>query len=267
MGSCLPGFERNPLTSGTCVPQCPRPKGFILQSKDGIPACVYSSDPTKYVLLKPVGIVESGNTLESLKSANSALYTEYTDSKADFDKNFPVVEAQIDKTQQVADAFQSLQQAENARDQSPEAYQEARIRYYTLTKGDRWLQEERERIAKSEVDPKIAQYMATFNTYNTQLNQQKKTTDVVQGVKDKVVSLRDDFQYSVNTLGNQLQQLKDQIQMERRKRETDKKLPKISWLDTLLNAIIVIVLLFVILSLIRRFTQPQIQQPRSYMVV
>jgi hypothetical protein len=257
MGSCLPGFERNPLTSGTCVPECPRGKGFTLQSKDGIPACVYSTDPTKYATLKPVGLVQPGDTLESLKTTNRLLYEEHVASQSDFESNFPVIESQVGTQQQIDDAFQALQAAENARDKSPEAYQSARIRYYTLTKGENWLEEERKRIAGSEVDPKIARYMSTFNSYNTQLNQQNQTKDAVRGVKDNVLSLRDDFEYSVNTLGNQLKQLKDQIQLERRRRETKAPfIPTSSWVDILLNALIVISLLVVIVTLVRRSRTP-----------
>lgn len=263
MGSCLPGFERNPLTSGTCVPECPRGKGFTLQSKDGIPACVYSTDSTKYVTLKPVGLVQPGDTLESLRTTNPALHAEHTASQSDFDDNFPVIEGQVGTTRQIEDAFKALQDAENTRDKSPEAYQSARIRYYTLTKGERWLDEERQRIAQSELGPKLAQYMSTFNNYNTQLNQQKKTTDVVRGVKDNVLSLRDDFEYSVSTLGKQLQQVKDQIVLERRRRETP-VVVKGSWMDMLLNAFIVISLLFVILTLVRRFQRPPSLPPPRY---
>lgn len=267
MGSCLPGFERNPLTSGTCVPECPRGKGFTLQSKDGIPACVYSTDPTKYVSLKPVGLVQPGDTLESLRTTNPALHAEHVSSQSDFDENFPVVQGQVGTTRQIEDAFKALQDAENARDKSPEAYQAARIRYYTLTKGERWLDEERQRIAQSELGPKLANYMSTFNTYNTQLNQQKRTTDAVRGVKDNVLSLRDDFEYSVSTLGNQLRQLKDQILLERRRRETP-VVVKGSWIDILLNALIVISLLVVITTLVRRFqTSPSAAPPRYDMGV
>lgn len=252
IGSCLPGFQRNPMTLGTCVPDCPRLKGFTLQSKDGVPACVYSTDSTKYIHIKPVGFVPEGETLESLKTSNPKLHAEYVDSQADFDKNFPVLEEEVGKARQTEDAFKALQAAENARDKSPEAYQAARIRYYTLTKGEKWLDDERRRITESELGPKLAQYMSTFNNYNTQLSQQKKTTDAVRAVKDNVLSLRDDFEYSVSTLGKQLQQVKDQILLERRQRERP-VIVKGSWVDMLLNALIVISLLFVILTLVRRF--------------
>jgi hypothetical protein len=61
----------------------------------------------------------------------------------------------------LTDAFRDLQKAENVRDKSPEAYQVARTAYYTLLKGDTWLNEEKQRIAGAEVAPEVQKYQGS----------------------------------------------------------------------------------------------------------
>lgn len=229
----------------TCVMPCPSEKGFVRRQVDGPLKCVYSADPTYMVDLVTVAPVAfSGSTLDDLFRQGGRMSTSQFDSeKSRFERDFAVLNANMDKSVKVEGAFRALQLAENARDEAPDAYQMARTAYYTLIKGQDWINEERARIAKTEVGPEIEKYNQAVAGIRTQKDMQQKTMDVVQGVKDKVFSLRDDFKYSVDILNNQVEKLKIQINMENRSREKTPE-PFWDWLDTILNIVLFAVLAY-----------------------
>lgn len=253
--SCPVGFQPNPLFAASCVVQCDELRGFEARNVDNQPHCVYRDRPEVKVLLKSVmGLKLPENqpkpTLEQLQTLypGGRAYSDYKEIKDDYDKKFPAVLAQVEKDQQIKDAFNQLQTAENVRDQSPQGYQDARNRYYTLTKGETWLTEEGQRVANAEVLPKVTQYSQIRNDLKARLGQQQQTIDVVNSVKDKVLSMRDDFAYTTNTFAKQIAELKNQINIEKKKTE-EEKIQVASWADMLLNIFITILalaLLFVI---------------------
>lgn len=237
----------------TCVMPCPDDKKFVRQSSGNSYACVYAPDNQFRVNLVTVGATSfQGSSLDDLRAANTQKYTEFTTEKDRFEREFTTVYGNIDKQQKINDAFRDLQNTENVRDQSPEAYQVARTAYYTLLKGENWINEERQRIAKSEVDPEVQKYAKRVETITDQRQQQQKTVDVVQGVKDRVLSLKDDFKYSVDTLYDQVEKVKLQINMENRSREKPKD-STWSWVDVILNVLLVSALLFVAWTLYRKY--------------
>lgn len=232
------------VDASTCVMPCPSEKGFVRRVVNGGLKCVYSADPAYDVDLVTVGAVAfSGNTLQDLFSQWGVLWREFNAEKGRFERDFAIVNANMDKSVKVEGAFRALQLAENARDEAPDAYQMARTAYYTLIKGQDWVNEERARIAKTEVGPEIEKYNQAVAGIRTQKDMQQKTMDVVQGVKDKVFSLRDDFKYSVDILNNQVEKLKIQINMENRSREKTPE-PFWDWLDTILNIVLFAVLAY-----------------------
>jgi hypothetical protein len=86
----------------------------------------------------------------------------------------------------------------------------------------------------------------------TRINQQQRTVDVVNGLKDKVLSMRDELKYSVSTFGKQLNDLKSQIEMQRRLDTKTKETPY-EWLDIFINLVLVLASLAVLFVLYRRF--------------
>ena len=237
----------------SCVMPCPEDKKFVRKGT----SCVYTPDKQFTVNLVTVGAaVFQGQSLDDLRKSDTQKYTEFSKEKDRFEREFATVYANIDKQQKVDDAFRDLQKAENARAESPEAYQVARTAYYTLLKGQKWIQDERERIAKAEVDPEIQKYKTAFANITTQRTQQDKTMDVVRGVKDKVISLKDDFKYSVNTLDDQLEKLKIQINMHHRGKQKE-KVNVWAWVDTLLNILLLSALIYVAWTLFSRYRAQQ----------
>jgi hypothetical protein len=174
----------------------------------------------------------------------------------------------IDKDKQVADAFKALQDAEDTRDEAPEAYQAARVAYYTLTKGPEWVEGETERVSKVEADPEIQRYMTNFNDIMDRKTAQQRTQDVMRSVNDGVLSLKDDVQYTTKTFQDQISNLKNQINIERRGREKaeGEEGPFTNWVDMLLNLLIIVGLLFAGLTIWRRLSRPAVV-PMAYVPV
>jgi hypothetical protein len=269
---CPGGFQPHPSIPSQCVVNCPQEKGYDLRLNGNQARCIYYNDPKIFVDLKSAYAVSiSSNranppTLDNLKTGNwfeKYLYTLFEGAKSDFDKKFALVDANVDKDRKLRDAFQKLQLAENARDRSPEAYQEARLQYYTLLKGDTWANEEKQRIAAAEVNPQVQKIADVYSDINSRIQQQSNTIQIVDGVKDKLGSLRDEFQYSVGTFGKQIQELKNQIQIERKKREEEKVIPT-DWLGTLLNILILLVLGYAIFVVFKKFIRPKPITPNPY---
>lgn len=258
---CPQGFQVNPAGPFTCVVECPREKGFTFLPINGVPACAYKSDPSYFVNLKPVPAIQvtQGQTLPSvdqLRTSNPAGYQKFKEAQDSFNADFPPVYAKIEKQAELSNAFKELQDAENVRDQSPEAYQAARVRYYTLLKGEGWANEEKERIAKAEVVPAVNKYSDAYEDLTTRINQQQKTVDLVTSVKDKVLSIRDEFRYSVNTFGKQINELKNQINIEKKKHEKEEVTSSSTWFDIFLNVLLILVSVFVIYVIYRKMTRP-----------
>lgn len=256
MGNCPSGFVVSPTSILGCVVQCPAERGFDTRAINGEPYCVYRSNPEVKLLLKQaMGLQlargERVPTLEEMRSMNSPQLPSYLAAKEDYDKNLPLVIAQIDKQTQLTDAFRELQQAENVRDQSPQAYQDARNRYYTLANGETWVEQEKQRIASVEANPKVNQFTAIQNDLKSRLNQQKQTIDVVTGVKDKVLSMRDEFAYTTNAFSKQISDLRNQIQIEKKKSLIEKA-EVFSYVDLFLNILITILLFGFFIIVIRK---------------
>ena len=238
---------------GECMVRCPSEKKFDLRWDQGAWRCVYTPDDQfKYTLTPIAPTIFKGWSLDELKSMNPRGATDFTVEFERVDKEFALVYGNIEKQQKINDAFKDLQKAENVRDQSPSAYQSARTAYYTLIKGADWINEERQRVSNAEVAPEVQKYRDAVGAVNVRTQEQQKTLDVVNGIKDKVLSLRDDFKYSVNTFTDQIEKVKVQINMENRSREKETD-DTWSWVDFGLNVLLVVVLLYAAYTFVRRY--------------
>lgn len=236
---------------------CPSDKKFIRRASPDGNKCVYWPDERYSVPLVTVGtIIFQGWTVEDAQREDSAEATPFISERDRFNQELTKVYENMDKQKKIDDAFRDLQKAENVRDKSPEAYQVARTAYYTLLKGDGWLNEEKQRIAGAEVAPVVQKYRDAVSAINSRTQEQQKTIDVVQGIKDRVLSLKDDMKYSVSTFSDQLEKVKIQLNMENRSREEVKE-STWSWIDFGLNAVLVIVLLYAVYTMVRRFFIPR----------
>jgi hypothetical protein len=249
MGECPTNFVPY---QGACVRQCP-PNVFSFVMDNNQPRCVLKSDNTKRVNLTPVTSVprEPGQavpTLENLRQSDPSRYALFKTESDRVDSELNIIESQLDLQNERENAFRQLQAAENVRDQSPEAYQQARTTYYSMTEGPEWIEREKERIAKVDVDPLVNNYRTSYSSITSRQQQQQRTQDIMNSVKEGVLTLKDDFQYTTQIFKDQIDNLKNQINIERRGREKpqteDTEFYK--WLDALLNLFIIAGLLYAV---------------------
>jgi hypothetical protein len=240
----------------SCVMPCPSERGFERRAANSGQRCVYTADPSNFVTLESVAAtVFTGTAIDDV--SDEALRSQYTKERSRFAGELAIVYGKIDKSTKLRDAFQKLQDAENVRDQTPSAYQQARTTYYTLLKGDTWKEEERKRVLKAEVSPLVQSLVESKNGVMRQYDTQRRTIDVVKGLKDKVLSIKDDVKYAADTFRDQLDKVKNAIHRDRRERDVPPEPDFFSWFDMILNVAIVLGLLYVIYTLYRKFTKPK----------
>ena len=196
-------------------------------------------------------------TLEWLQTNRPADYTAYKQAEDDAKAKIAVLLASITREQQLADAFQDLQAAENARDASPQGYQTARNRYYTLLNGDAWETQERERVLNAEVLPEITPYIQWLRGASDRREQQATTKTAVDALKTNLISLKDDFRTTTATLGKQVTELRNQIEIQKR-RALETAAETSHWG---LNVLLIALSLIVIYVLVRRFMRKPSSSP------
>jgi len=249
-----------------CAPVCPADKGLENRVVSNEARCIYMEDPTQFFALKlaPMYMNEAPDspqqTLEWIQSKRPALYQGYKSSQDDFTAKLTALLQAIDAKKQIADAFKALQTAEGVRDTSPQAYQDARIRYYTLVKGDDWVTSERRRVLNAEVLPSIVSYVQSINSISERQAQQTSTKTAVDAVKEKLISLKDDFRTTTTTLSKQVTELQNQIELEKRRAVVQTKQTS----EWFINLILVIVSLVVIVMLVRKVMARQASSPSAY---
>lgn len=250
----------NPFESSgnlACVMMCPSERGYERRNVNGGFKCVYKGDEQYSVVLNTLSaVIFDGTTLPDLQKADTKAYSEFTKERDRFVNEMSILDGKIGKDVKLRNAFKRLQDAENVRDTVPDAYQQARSMYYTLLKGETWQQEERQRVLKAEVEPIANRFVQEKNTALRQFESQRKTVDVVDGLKDKVLSLRDEVKYAADTFKQQVNKVQDAIYRERRDRTQETTVSIWDWVDTLLNIVIVVSLLYVIYLLYKKFTKP-----------
>lgn len=257
MGQCPSSFRGG--GGFACLSNCPNEKGFEFRMNNGQPRCVYKENPELSVLLNPIEWVPNGGkiipnlTVEAIKDIDTSLYSKYATEQNRVAEELAILYEKISKEKKLKDAFVRLQEAENARDQAPDAYQQARSNYYTLKEGETWLEREKERLMKAEVQPIAQRFVETKQKALRQYENQRKTVDVVNGLKDNVLSLKDEMKYAADTFQEQLDNVKEAINRERRGRVTETKVSIWDWADFILNGAIVISLLYVIYILYKKF--------------
>ena len=249
--SCLGNAILSPL-GGACVPRCEA--RYKMAVVEGIPTCV-SKDA-------------GGNVLASYQLTSFPLYDENASYNTSWHlwnsavnatrEQYLLADASMEKADKAAVAFADLQKAENIRGsaEGESAYEKAREAYYTLTKGDTWAAEEQERIAKTEAQPVVDNYLSKHTDLNNRITQQKSTIEVMNGVKDKVLSVEDDMQYSVSAFQKQIKAIRNQMNIDKKKQVLTAEKSS-SWFDVLLNWLIAITTILMIYFIVRYMRRPK----------
>jgi hypothetical protein len=254
MGNCPSGFTPLGLQ---CVVTCASEDSLTNRFVNNEPRCAYTADETKFFVLKPapsfqLDATDPPPTMEWVRTNRAAQYPALKEALDDYTTKRSALMATISQDRLVTDAFRQLQAAENARAQNPQAYQAARNRYYTLTQGDTWTAAERKRVLDAEVLPEITPYFQSINFMAERQAQQAGTKTAVTAVKSKLISLKDDFQMTTSTLMKQVTELRNQIELQKR-RAIQQQAKTSEWF---VNMILIVLSLVVIYILYRRITRP-----------
>jgi hypothetical protein len=215
--------------------------------------CTHKGDPRVRVPLTPVPMYMAGGQGQPPINANPAVLPNNQVYNAEinrFNNALAVADANIDKQTKINTAFNALQAAENARDVAPDAYQQARIAYYTLVKGDTWINDEKTRIGKVESQPVIQNYLSDYSELAQQINTHKSTIETVNGIKDKVLTVKDDLQYSVSAFQRQLDAIRNQMNINKKKQiETAQQAS--SNIESILNWLMIILTFIAVFLAVR----------------
>lgn len=265
--SCPIEFDVAP--SGTaCVVRCPETEGYYLKSSGQVLSCSYRADPRIQFALTTAPIYfanQQSKTGEPVLPSNisfTALPTEqqqaYKTAIDKFNTDKAVADAGIASSVRISTAFNALQAAENARGTpaGEEAYERARIAYYTMTAPNpvAWAETERERIAQTKAQPIIDGLVSQYNNLKAKQTEQASTIQVINGLRDKVLTVKDDMAFSVRTFQKQVDNIKNQINIDK-KNQVDATKATVSWIEVVLNWMIAIATLVCIFLLLRYFAR------------
>jgi hypothetical protein len=262
--SCPSEFMATPNGVG-CIVRCPTDKNYEMTSIGGVISCTHKIDKDAKVplVIVPSYFVQDGGDIKPnetyTKIPNNTAYAEEIKR---FSDAIAVADANINSNVKVNAAFNTLQAAENARDTAPDAYQAARVAYYTLVKGDSWINEEKNRIANTEAQPVINSLLEKYQSIQSRRSQQQAVIDSMKGVKDSVLGVKDELSFSVSNFQRQIADITNQINKDKRD-QTVQLAKATTWIEVLLNWLIGLSTLIAIFFLIRYFMRPKISSTLS----
>jgi len=118
----------------------------------------------------------------------------------------PVCDSNCQRQKLLSGLKTNLDLKEQTRNQDPEGYEQARISYYTALYGDEWLINEKNRIAKDEISPKITAYTNQYNDLKKEQSSQQVFVNLMNALQAEEVGNEEDLHY-----------LKKQVQSEKDK--------------------------------------------------
>jgi len=263
--SCPSEFMATPNGVG-CVVRCPADKNYEMTSNGSVFSCTHkvAKDAKVPLVIVPSYFVQDGGDLRPNESyTRIPNNTSYVQEIKRFNDALAVADANVDKGIKVNTAFNALQAAENARDTAPDAYQAARVAYYTLVKGDSWLNEEKNRVANIEAQPVIDELIQKYQSIQSRRSEQQATIDSMNNVKQSVLSVKDDLNFSVSNFQKHIDDITNQINKDKRKQKVE-LIKATSWIEVFLNWLIALATLIAIFFLVRYFMRPKtISSPQS----
>jgi len=256
--SCPSEFTLHP--NGTaCVLQCPTAKNYEMTSSGSMVSCTHTGDRTISVQLMPVPMYpyfeQTGPRRYDDRAYSPNLsYNQlpnknvYRNEVERFANAIAIADEKVSKNDKLNASFRALQDAENARDTAPDAYQTARVAYYTLLKGDTWVNEEKNRVANAEAQPVINNFLDKYRSLQYTRSRQQAVIDSMNNVKESVLGVKDDLDFSVSNFQKHIEDIKNQINKD--KRDQDIQLSKATtWIEVLLNWLIALASLIAIFFL------------------
>lgn len=238
-----PSDTVNGISPLSCVMPCP--ESYELRTADGAQRCVSTIDPSASIHLMPMAAVQRKSDdsapfkIEQLKGVDDDAYNRYAAEKIRFDKERAKADLQVDHQAQIDAAAREVLAAGGSDDA-------ANARYSSLTKDPDALNV----MYQTQIEKDKGKFISDYQFLTNQVYQQQQTLDLIDNLKDSVFTVKDDMEYSVGTFDKQIGDIRNQININRRIRQqaTDYG----SWLNTGLNVLIVLALLYLVFTVGRR---------------
>ena len=126
---------------------------------------------------------------------------------------------QKQREQELADALVTMKNA------PPDAYEQARIHYFTLKEGQGWLRTEKERLANSEIDPFLKQMTDKYESGKQSWSPPEQSGEIGDEVETRYLHRR-------------LLEEKDKVGVARRLTMFGSQVVQTSWLPFILDILI-----------------------------
>jgi archaellum component FlaC len=105
-------------------------------------------------------------------------------------------------------------------------------------------------MAATESQLISANYQKKYDDLTNQLAIQQKSIDTMNNIQDKVGGIKDDLVFSVKTFKKQINDIRNQINIDQHE-QVKKVNETVSWLDSILNFLIIVALLVAIVAVFR----------------
>jgi large-conductance mechanosensitive channel len=236
-----PAETTNGAAPLSCVMSCPT--GFELRMVDGAQRCVSTVDSNVTVHLTALAAVprtigdNSSFSISDLQESHPDEYTRYSAEEARFTHEMDAAKGQISHDAEIAAAATALQNAAPG-----EATDLAKAKYMELTSDPDTAAYAADKAAGAAAQKEVDRFVSEYQFLANQATQQQSTLDLIRGVKDKLLTVKDDMEFSVGTFGKQVEDIRNQININKRKREQATDYGK--WLSMALNVAIVAALVF-----------------------
>ena len=111
--------------------------------------------------------------------------------------------------------------------------------------------------------PIIQNYLSNYSELSQQINTHKSTIETVNGIKDKVLTVKDDLQYSVSAFQRQLDAIRNQMNINKKKQiETVQQTT--SSIDTVLNWLMILGAFLAIFFAVRYLIRKSLNTTSSF---
>lgn len=242
----------------SCVMSCPNT--YELKMVEGAQRCVNIVDPTVSVHLIAQPAVgrkpedPSMFNIESLKQGDADAYTRYSVELTRFKRELEKADLKVKHTSKVNAAARNVLAASG----NDEA---ANAEYASLTNDPDALQ----KMYDTQIEKDTNRFMSEYQFLQTQSLQQQQSLDLINSVKDNLLTVKDDIEYSVEIFGKQVNDIRNQININRKIRQ--QAIDYGTWLNIGLNLMIVFALIYLLFIVGRKWvgrtTLPPVPPPAT----
>ena len=163
----------------------------------------------------------------------------------------PVCNSDCQRQKQLSGLLLNLQTAEQTKTSNPEAYEKARIDYYTLKDGQEWLAKEKEKLAKQEIEPVLKAIDAKYELLQSQLSDEKQKQELVNLLKAEEVGDEEESRY----LKQQLMKEQDKVGVSQRLSQlgpTSILTSTPQWLSIAMDVVLAVLSLLLVYSIFKK---------------